>query len=158
MEPTMKTPEEMAEIQKSRTESDAELIKDGAEYIADEKGNMRLDVTLRQRDAAAIEMVQEWKMEENVENMDTYEREKFTRTLEDMKNTVEMMKQYLERVDFYDEEGIPIKKTINFDALRQQDEIADKLGKLRGELRTAYTEIQPDINLMKAEKMRRNAK
>lgn len=40
--------EEIAEIQEERTLSDAELIKGGAEYKADEKGNVTLGPTRRQ--------------------------------------------------------------------------------------------------------------
>ena len=47
-EPKMPTPEEMAKIHKSRTESDAELLKEGAEYAVDEKGDARLDITKEQ--------------------------------------------------------------------------------------------------------------
>ncbi|KKW06964.1 MAG: hypothetical protein UY41_C0011G0021 [Candidatus Moranbacteria bacterium GW2011_GWE1_49_15] len=43
----MPTPEEMAKIQKERALSDAELIKGGAEYVADENG-LRLEVTREQ--------------------------------------------------------------------------------------------------------------
>ncbi|KKU54806.1 MAG: hypothetical protein UX75_C0019G0013 [Candidatus Moranbacteria bacterium GW2011_GWE2_47_10] len=46
-EPKMPTPEEMAKIQKERALSDAELIKGGAEYVADENG-LRLEVTREQ--------------------------------------------------------------------------------------------------------------
>lgn len=44
----MPSPEEMAEIQEERTLSDAELIKGGAEYKSDEKGNVTLEPTRRQ--------------------------------------------------------------------------------------------------------------
>jgi hypothetical protein len=56
MEPKMPTPEEMAKIQKTRTESDAELLKDSAEYVVDEKGGARLDVTKEQMDSIRAEM------------------------------------------------------------------------------------------------------
>lgn len=41
-EPKMPTPEEMAAIYKKRTLSDAELLKNGAEYSVDKDGNARL--------------------------------------------------------------------------------------------------------------------
>lgn len=37
-QPKQYTPEEIAEIEKSRTVSDAELLKEGAEYEINEKG------------------------------------------------------------------------------------------------------------------------
>ena len=43
--PPERTPEEIAEIEGSRTLSDAELIKGGAEYKADERGEAKLLVT-----------------------------------------------------------------------------------------------------------------
>lgn len=51
MEPKMEhpkqyTPEEIAQLEKSRTISDAELLKGGAEYLVDEKGEKTgLDIT-----------------------------------------------------------------------------------------------------------------
>ena len=48
------TPEEMAELEKSRAINDAELLKDGAEYKVDEKGNKHLEVT-EQHIGTAIE-------------------------------------------------------------------------------------------------------
>lgn len=48
-EPKMPTPEEVAKMQKERALSDAELIKGGAEYNYDEKGNSRLEVTEQQK-------------------------------------------------------------------------------------------------------------
>lgn len=41
-QPKQYTPEEIAELEKSRTISDAELLKDGAEYKVDEKGEKML--------------------------------------------------------------------------------------------------------------------
>jgi len=40
--PNQPTPEEQAELEKSRTISDAELLEKGAEYVVDENGNKRL--------------------------------------------------------------------------------------------------------------------
>ncbi len=47
-EPKMPTPEEMAKIQKSRDESDKELIEDGAEVSVDEQGHETLQLTSEQ--------------------------------------------------------------------------------------------------------------
>ncbi len=44
-EPKQYTPEEMAEMQKSRTISDAELLKGGAEYVVGENEEKRLELT-----------------------------------------------------------------------------------------------------------------
>lgn len=43
-EPTMPTPEEQAKLEKSRTISDAELLKDGAWYVINEDGEKILKV------------------------------------------------------------------------------------------------------------------
>ncbi|MBI1755367.1 hypothetical protein HY250_03420 [Candidatus Azambacteria bacterium] len=43
-EPKQYTPEEMAAMEKSRRISDAELLKDGAEYVVDERGKKRLEL------------------------------------------------------------------------------------------------------------------
>jgi hypothetical protein len=74
-EPTMPTaeeqkltPEEQAKLEKSRALSDAELLKGGAEYVVDENGEKRLEVTkdqpyeLRKRkklEEASVEFVNE---------------------------------------------------------------------------------------------------
>ncbi len=58
-EPKMPTPEEMAETQKQRALSNAELIKDGAEYRYDKKGNSTLGVTEEQKSTAKKEMSQD---------------------------------------------------------------------------------------------------
>ena len=42
------TPEQIAELEKSRTISDAELLKGGAEYVVDEKEEKRLGITKKQ--------------------------------------------------------------------------------------------------------------
>lgn len=47
-QPKQYTPEEMAELEKSRTISDAELLKGGAEYEVDENGGKKLRVTKEQ--------------------------------------------------------------------------------------------------------------
>lgn len=56
-ESKMPTPEEMAKIQKERTLSDAELLKDGAEYV-NSKNGPRLDVKYSQIDDAKDEMIE----------------------------------------------------------------------------------------------------
>lgn len=51
----MPTPEEQAKIEKERTISDAELLKSGAEYVVNEEGEKRLEVTEEQRKDLTIE-------------------------------------------------------------------------------------------------------
>ena len=51
-----KTPAEMAEIQKNRAISDAELLNKGAEYKSDKEGNIQLEATDEQIDVARKEM------------------------------------------------------------------------------------------------------
>lgn len=48
-EPKQYTPEEIAELEKSRTISDAELLKDGAEYVVGEGGEKQLNATEQQK-------------------------------------------------------------------------------------------------------------
>lgn len=51
------SPEKVAHTQKERTLSDAELLKGGAEYKLDEKGeNIMLEATEEQKDKAKEEM------------------------------------------------------------------------------------------------------
>ena len=64
-EPKIPTPEEIAKTQKERALSDAELIKDGAEYVVDEKGT-RLDVA----SDAAYTQIEEAKKEMKQEKID----------------------------------------------------------------------------------------
>ena len=58
---TIPTPEEMAEINKERTLSDAELIKDGAEYRSNKEGKAFLDLTEEQKLNAYNEIKNELK-------------------------------------------------------------------------------------------------
>lgn len=55
-QPTMPSPEEMAKIEKERVLLDAELLKGGAEYKFDEKGNKRLEIANEQFEKAGKEM------------------------------------------------------------------------------------------------------
>mgnify|MGYP001559555202 CR=1 FL=1 len=55
-QPPMPSPEEMAKIEKERALSDAELLKGGAEYKFNEKGEKRLDATDEQLEEARKEM------------------------------------------------------------------------------------------------------
>ena len=62
-EPKMQTPEEMAEIQKQRALSDAELIKDGAEYEFNKQGNSNLELTEEQKATIKEEQIIKTEME-----------------------------------------------------------------------------------------------
>ena len=44
-QPKQYTPKEIAEMEKSRTSTDTELLKGGAEYVVDEEGEKRLKMT-----------------------------------------------------------------------------------------------------------------
>lgn len=48
--PNKLTPKDVAKIEKSRTISDAELLKAGADYVVDKEGNKRLEVTPDQKE------------------------------------------------------------------------------------------------------------
>ena len=56
--PKKYTPEEIADLEKSRTISDTELLKDGAKYEIDEEGNKHLSATDEQ--IKSIEKNKEW--------------------------------------------------------------------------------------------------
>lgn len=66
-EPKMPTPEEMAKIEKSRTISDAELLKEGAEYTVDDGDKKRLELTEKQKREIKINMEEEAYQEELIE-------------------------------------------------------------------------------------------
>ncbi len=55
-QPKQYTPEEIAELEKSRTISDAELFKGGAEYEVDKEGKKLLMATEKQKEKMDIEM------------------------------------------------------------------------------------------------------
>jgi len=74
--PKMLSPEEMAEIEKERTLSDAELLKEGAEYKFDESGQKRFELTEEQVERARKEMEQELKKKEGMEEVNYIETEK----------------------------------------------------------------------------------
>lgn len=67
-QPKQYTPEEIAEFEKSRTISDAELLKGGAEYAVNEDGEKRLVSTKKQ----TKEFEQEFKEEERREEIGNY--------------------------------------------------------------------------------------
>lgn len=52
------TPEQIAELEKSRTISDAELLKGGAEYVVDEKEEKRLEITKKQLEGKAPDRIE----------------------------------------------------------------------------------------------------
>lgn len=74
----MPTPEEMAQLEKSRTISDANLLKDGAEYEFNEKGEKVLKITETQQEELhdgfereereKVEAEKKEKLREKVEN------------------------------------------------------------------------------------------
>ncbi len=72
--PKQYTKEEIAELEKSRTISDAELLKNGAEYMIGDNGEKELLVNNKQKDAAMRDMYSA-----SVSN--TFERDEFAREL-----------------------------------------------------------------------------
>lgn len=73
-----KTPQEMAKIKKERAISDAELLKDGAEYEIDSQGNEILSATNKQVENARKEMEEDLGgkgIEKKLESMTSEERE-----------------------------------------------------------------------------------
>jgi hypothetical protein len=73
------TPEEQAKIEKERTISDAELLKGGAEYVVDDKGEKRLEVTDGQKKHYQDKFAERAKTEKearegNIESFDIHAR------------------------------------------------------------------------------------
>lgn len=77
-QPPMPSPEEMAKIEKERILSDAELLKGGADYKFDEKGQKRLDVTDEQIEEAREEMKTALQNREQVEKVEKELKSNFT--------------------------------------------------------------------------------
>ncbi|MDO8669033.1 MAG: hypothetical protein Q7K65_01930 [Candidatus Buchananbacteria bacterium] len=71
--PKKYTPEEIADLEKSRTISDAELLKKGSKYEIDEEGNKHLvdapieDILERKRKEDLIELIKPLKSGDRVE-------------------------------------------------------------------------------------------
>lgn len=65
--PQQPTPEKRADIEAERTISDAELLKEGAKYTFDQKGDRRLEVTSNQIKEGKEEMNFEKQLETNTE-------------------------------------------------------------------------------------------
>lgn len=74
--PKMPSPEEMAEIEKARILSDAELLKEGAEYKFDEIGQKSFELSTEQIERARKEMEQELSKKESKEEVNYIETEK----------------------------------------------------------------------------------
>lgn len=71
--PKQRTPEEIAKLEKSRTISAAELLKDGAEYVVGRNGEKILRITKEQKSLLAKEDLEGFKETKILENlMDTF--------------------------------------------------------------------------------------
>jgi len=68
-EPNQPTPEDQAKIETERTLSDAEMIKDGAEYVVDEGGDKRLEATSEQVESAREEMERAEELKSSIEGV-----------------------------------------------------------------------------------------
>ena len=75
-QPKIPSSEEMAEIEKERVLSDAELLKEGAEYKFDESGQKILELTEEQVECAKKEMEQDLGKRERKEGVNYIETEK----------------------------------------------------------------------------------
>ena len=73
-QPSTPSPEEMAEIKKERTLSEAELLEGGAEYKVDEEGKERLEVTDEQIEEAKEKMEMGEGIESKQEEIPTPEK------------------------------------------------------------------------------------
>lgn len=74
--PKIPSPEEMAQIEKERTLSDAKLLKEGTEYKFDETGQKSFELTEEQIEQARKEMEQELNDKERKETVNYIETEK----------------------------------------------------------------------------------
>lgn len=142
-EPYQPTPEDQAEIKKSRTLSDAELLKDGAEYK-----NGILTATEKQLNEAKKEMDINAPEMSKIENISEYEREKIERTLNDAKRIVAVIENYLEMIKFCDEQGIDVIGRTSLNDLRRPNGPAgpnSDLGKIARIFESGQTEIAKNL-------------
>lgn len=82
-QPKQYTPEEIAEMEKTRTISDAELLKEGAKYVVDEKGEKRLEPTGLQKNLMYGNYEDE-KKEEDLKQKRLENIERFKETLKNI--------------------------------------------------------------------------
>ncbi len=140
-EPKMPTPEEMAEQQKSRTLNDAELLKEGAEFIPEKGGrNLRLELTSEQIEGAMEEM-QEYQrkmrlkeylysadnMMEQLNNMISGKKDKQTQMKEIAKQVEEIqdLKEKTESLGFEVEPMLKKLETLKQNIEQLQNEIKE---------------------------------
>ena len=106
-QPIIPSPEEQAQIAKSRTLSDAELIKGGADYVPTESSEPRLEVTEKQINETKKEMVRDFESnrKENIsdEEIKSEMEKKFSNTLQkvaqEINGKIEGTGTYLVRVE-----------------------------------------------------------
>lgn len=73
-QPKQYTPEQIAEMEKSRTISDAELLGGGAEYVVDEKGEKSMETTVEQKQILEVTQIEAVRAE--IEAMATQEQKR----------------------------------------------------------------------------------
>jgi hypothetical protein len=144
-QPSMPSPEEMAKTEKERTLSDAELLKEGAEYKFNEGGEKSLNVTDEQVEAAREEM----------ERSKALEKEQ---KMSELRKGLDLSSVWVKRssgkmesgwtvlqIDFesgsaqltgLDEDGSTINKKVPLENLEQWNRVAEKK-QLRERLETA---------------------
>jgi hypothetical protein len=131
-QPSKPAPEEIAKIEKGRAISDAELLKNGAEYKINEKGEKRLDATDEQIEEARKEFIKE-EIKDGLENshsfvplmMDKFSKEDISLILEalqdEQKNTINEKWQKLEEIDKSEKQReLEESKTGFFDATKSE--------------------------------------
>lgn len=102
--PRMSSPEEIKQIEKKRALSDAELIKDGAEWSINDKGEKILEITTEQQEKLAEKEAEDKKAREEHEQhkkeMEEKEKEvkeeiekKFRDALESLYNKIQPIKE-----------------------------------------------------------------
>lgn len=99
-QPNIPSPEEQAKIQRSRTLSDAELIKGGADYVPTEGSDMRLEVTPEQIKKIREDSPEEFEIQ-NEKIFGAYEKEieDFISSFDTENPTKENLKKLVEYLD-----------------------------------------------------------
>lgn len=125
--PSMPSSEEMAQNEKERTLSDAELIKDGAEYKINEKGEKRLDLTDKQIEGVKEEM--EISQESREELSLRLERSRSKYAKNELKEVFAILERHLRPI----ESELSPKEKIIIECNRMQNAWEEAYGRMNDE-------------------------
>lgn len=125
--------EEMAKIEKQRTLSDAELLKGGAEYKFNEKGEKRLEVTEKQINGTRNEMKKDKNKETTIESIHETARNEYLRIFNELKQAGNSLtKESLDDPEFY--------KKVNFRDNKILGDAINELSKITGYFNPVFFE------------------